>query len=78
MLGPVPGVIGALAGVEASRLLRGQAPAYVGRLLQYDSAGLTLRAVSFNPNPRCAVCAADARIHALAADDYPAADCAVL
>ena len=78
VLGPVPGVIGGLAGVEASRLLRGQAPAYVGRLLQYDSTGMNLRAVSFNPNPRCAVCAADARIHALAADDYPAANCAVL
>jgi adenylyltransferase/sulfurtransferase len=78
VLGPVPGVIGSLAGVEASRLLRGQAPAYVGRLLQYDSSGMNLRAVSFNPNPRCAVCAADARIHALAADDYPAANCAVL
>ena len=78
VLGPVPGVIGGLAGVEASRLLRGQAPAYVGRLLQYDSTGMSLRAVSFNPNPRCAVCAADARIHALAADDYPAANCAVL
>jgi len=77
VLGPVPGVIGALAGVEASRLLGGQAPAYVGRLLQYDSTGMNLRAVSFNPNPRCAVCAADARIHALVADDYPAADCAV-
>jgi adenylyltransferase/sulfurtransferase len=77
VLGPVPGVIGALAGVEASRVLQGQAPAYVGRLLQYDSTGMNLRAVSFNPNPRCAVCAADARIHALVADDYPAADCAV-
>jgi adenylyltransferase/sulfurtransferase len=76
VLGPVPGVLGALAGVEASALLRGHAPAYVGRLLQYDSAGMTLRTVSFNPNPRCAVCAAGARIHALAADDYPAADCA--
>jgi molybdopterin/thiamine biosynthesis adenylyltransferase len=78
VLGPVPGVLGALAGVEASLLLRGQAPAFVGRLLQYDSTGMTLRAVSFNPNPSCAVCATDARIRALAADDYPAADCAVL
>jgi len=78
VLGPVPGVIGALAGVEASLLLRGQAPAFVGRLLQYDSARMTLRAVPFNPNPRCAVCAAGARIHALAAGEYPAADCAVL
>jgi hypothetical protein len=74
----VPGVLGALAGVEASLLLQGKAPAFVGRLLQYDSTGMTLRAVSFNPNPGCAVCATDARIRALAADDYPAADCAVL
>jgi len=78
VLGPVPGVIGALAGAEAIRLLRGQAPGFVGRLLQYDAARMTLRAVAFNPNPGCAVCAADARIHALAADEYPALDCAVL
>jgi len=78
VLGPVPGVIGALAGVEASLLLRGQAPAFVGRLLQYDGARMALRAVPFNPNPACAVCAPGARIHTLAADDYPAADCAVL
>jgi adenylyltransferase/sulfurtransferase len=77
VLGPVPGVVGALAGAEAIRLLRGQPPGFVGRLLQYDGARMTLRAVSFNPNPRCAVCAPDARIHALAADEYPAADCAV-
>jgi molybdopterin/thiamine biosynthesis adenylyltransferase len=77
VLGPVPGVIGALAGAEAIRLLRGQAPGFVGRLLQYDAARMTLRAVAFNPNPGCAVCAADARIHALAADEYPALDCAV-
>jgi adenylyltransferase/sulfurtransferase len=78
VLGPVPGVLGALAGAEASRLLRGQAPGFVGRLLQYDAGRMTLRAVPFNPNPTCAVCAAGARIHALAADEYPAADCAVL
>jgi len=78
VLGPVPGVIGALAGVEACRLLRGQAPAFVGRLLQYDSTVMTLRGVPFNANSACAVCAPGARIHTLAADDYPAADCAVL
>ena len=78
VLGPVPGVIGALAGVEASLLLRGQAPAFVGRLLQYDGARMALRAVPFNPNPACAVCAPGARIHTLAVDDYPVADCAVL
>src|SRR4051812_26065135 len=77
-LGPVPGVMGSLPGVGASRLLGGQALASVGRLPQNDPTGMTPRAVSFTPTPRCAVCAADARIHALAADDYPAANCAVL
>ena len=74
----MPGVIGALQAAEALAPPRGETPAFVGRLVQYDSRVMTLRAVRFNPNPRCAVCGADARIRALAADDYDAADCAVL
>ena len=75
VLGPVPGVIGALLGVEAARLAKGETPAFVGRLVQYDSRSMSVRAVRFNPNPQCAVCAPGARIHALAAADYPAAEC---
>jgi molybdopterin/thiamine biosynthesis adenylyltransferase len=75
VLGPVPGVIGALLGAEAARLAKGETPAFVGRLVQYDSRSMSVRAVRFNPNPQCAVCAPGARIHALAAADYPAADC---
>jgi molybdopterin/thiamine biosynthesis adenylyltransferase len=75
VLGPVPGVIGALLGAEAARLSKGETPAFVGRLVQYDSRSMSVRAVRFNPNPQCAVCAPGARIHALAAADYPAADC---
>jgi adenylyltransferase/sulfurtransferase len=76
VLGPVPGVVGALQGVEAARLLRGETPAFVGRLVQYDSRAMLIRSTRFNPNPACAVCGPDARIHALSADEYPQVDCA--
>jgi adenylyltransferase/sulfurtransferase len=75
VLGPVPGVIGALLGAEAARLIKGETPAFVGRLVQYDSPSMSVRTVRFNPNPLCAVCAPGARIHALSAADYPAMDC---
>jgi molybdopterin/thiamine biosynthesis adenylyltransferase len=75
VLGPVPGTIGALQGAEAARLLRGENPTWVGRLVQYDSLGMTVRSVRFNPNPTCAVCGAAARIRALDAADYPDVGC---
>jgi adenylyltransferase/sulfurtransferase len=78
VLGPVPGVIGALQGGEAARLLAGETPAFVGRLVQYDSRAMLIRSTRFNPNPVCAVCGPEARIQALSADDYPSADCAPL
>jgi adenylyltransferase/sulfurtransferase len=76
VLGPVPGVIGALQGVEAARLLRGETPAFVGRLVQYDSQAMSLRIVRHNPNPACAVCGQQARIQALLPANYPATGCA--
>src|SRR5436190_11854451 len=75
VLGPVPGVIGALQGAEAARLLAGQNPAFAGRLVQYDSLGMVVRAVRFNPNPTCAVCGAAPRIRALDAAEYPDPSC---
>ncbi len=76
VLGPVPGVIGALLGAEAARLARGETPAFAGRLVQYDSRSMSVRTVRYNPNPLCAVCGPEARIRALSAADYPARDCA--
>jgi molybdopterin/thiamine biosynthesis adenylyltransferase len=75
VLGPVPGVVGALQGVEAARILRGETPAFAGRLVQYDSRAMLIRSTRFNPNPACAVCGPEARIRALSAAEYPAADC---
>lgn len=77
VLGPVPGVIGALQGCEAARLVQGKTPAFTGRLIQYDSAGMTVRVVSFNPNPLCGVCGPAPRIRVLAASNYPAERCFV-
>jgi molybdopterin/thiamine biosynthesis adenylyltransferase len=73
--GPVPGVIGALQGAEAARLLAGEKPAFAGRLIQYDSLRMTIRSVSFNPRPTCAVCGSAPRIRVLDAADYQAPDC---
>jgi len=75
VLGPVPGVLGALAGIEAARLARGETPAFAGRLLQYDSRAMSVRAVRFNPNPLCSVCAPNARIRELSAGEYGSEGC---
>ncbi len=75
VLGPVPGVLGALAGVEAARLARGETPAFPGRLLQYDSRAMSVRTVRFNPNPLCSVCAPGARIRALSPAEYGPEGC---
>jgi molybdopterin/thiamine biosynthesis adenylyltransferase len=75
VLGPVPGVIGALQASEAVRLLAGQAPAFAGRLLRYQARGMSLQAVTFRPNPACRVCGPQADIRALAAERYDAEAC---
>lgn len=75
VLGPVPGVLGALAGVEAARLARRETPAFAGRLLQYDSRAMSVRTVRFNPNPLCSVCSPRARIRTLAAAEYGPEGC---
>src|SRR4051794_2506459 len=56
VLGPVPGVIGALQAAEALRILRGESPALTGRLIRYDSRLMTMRAIKFRRNPDCRVC----------------------
>ncbi len=76
VLGPVPGVIGALQAAEAVRLLTGRAPAFVGRLVQYDSLRMIFRAVTFRANPSCAVCGTAAPITALDPSRYITPECA--
>lgn len=73
VLGPVPGVIGALQGAEALRILAGQPGTFAGRLIRYDSPFLTMRIVRLRPNPECGVCGPRPRITALSAAAYAAA-----
>jgi adenylyltransferase/sulfurtransferase len=75
VLGPVPGVIGALQALEALRFLRGQAPLFVGRLLRYDAVALEVREVRFRANPSCAVCGPEATITELGAERYAGEGC---
>lgn len=70
VLGPVPGVIGALQGVEALRLLRGENPAFAGRLIRYDSRLMTFRSARFRANRACRVCGERPSIVALDAAAY--------
>jgi adenylyltransferase/sulfurtransferase len=56
VLGPVPGVIGALQATEALKILRGETPAFTGRLIRYDSRLMTMRTVRFRRNSACGVC----------------------
>jgi molybdopterin/thiamine biosynthesis adenylyltransferase len=75
VLGPVPGVIGALQAAEAARLLSGETPRFSGRLFQYDSAPMSIRTVQFKPNAVCGVCGPSPRIFRLDASAYPAPAC---
>jgi molybdopterin/thiamine biosynthesis adenylyltransferase len=72
VLGPVPAVLGALAASEALRLLRGQPAAFRGRLLRYESAAMSMRAVRFRANPACRVCGENPSIRELQAMAYGA------
>jgi molybdopterin/thiamine biosynthesis adenylyltransferase len=56
VLGPVPGVLGALQAAEAVRFLNGESPGFAGKMLQYDSEALTVRVISFRRNPSCRIC----------------------
>lgn len=70
VLGPVPGVLGALQAAEALRLLAGESPAFSGRLIRYDSPLMTMRAIRFGANPSCGVCGARPRITSLQSIAY--------
>lgn len=75
VLGPVPGVIGALQAAQALRLLSGESPASEGRLIRYDSRLLAMRAVLFKPNPTCMVCGDKPSITSLDPARYRAEEC---
>jgi molybdopterin/thiamine biosynthesis adenylyltransferase len=76
VLGPVPGVIGALQATEALRILRRETPAFTGRVIRYDSPLMTFRAVKFGANPTCRVCGERPSIVSLVPSEYDSRECA--
>jgi molybdopterin/thiamine biosynthesis adenylyltransferase len=76
VLGPVPGVIGALQAAEALRILRGESPALTGRLIRYDSRLMTMRAIKFRRNPDCRVCGDRPSINSLEPNRSTQQECA--
>jgi adenylyltransferase/sulfurtransferase len=75
VLGPVPSVIGALQAAETLRILRGEKPAFAGRLIRYDSRLMTMRAVRFGRNRLCRVCGDRPSITALEGGNYQSEEC---
>jgi len=75
VLGPVPGVIGALQGLEAARILRGESARFSGRIVQYDAPSMAFRTVHFKPNHACGVCGPTPTIRLLDPTAYPAPSC---
>lgn len=57
VLGPLPGVIGAMMAVEAVKAITGAGEGLRGRLLIYDALYAETRAIKVNRDPGCPVCA---------------------
>ncbi len=65
VLGPVPGVLGALGACEAVRLVRGETPAFAGQLIRYNSPLMAMDVIRFRANPLCRVCGDSPNIKSL-------------
>ncbi|EAR50933.1 molybdopterin biosynthesis protein MoeB, putative [Oceanicola granulosus HTCC2516] len=57
VLGPLPGVVGAMMSVEAVKLLAQAGESLRGRLMIYDALYAETRTIAVAPRPGCAVCA---------------------
>lgn len=76
VLGALPGVMGALAAIEAVKELLGQGESMSGRLLLYEALSTTFRAIRAKQDPGCELCGPRATIRALDQVDYSPRACA--
>jgi len=56
VLGVLPGIIGTVQATEAVKIVLGAGEPLVGRLLTYDSLGMTFRTLKLRRDPGCPVC----------------------
>jgi molybdopterin/thiamine biosynthesis adenylyltransferase len=70
VLGPIPGTIGAIQGLEVIKVLTGAGEPLYNRLVQFDGAALTFNEVAVSRAPTCPVCGDEPTITELV--DYDA------
>ncbi|HHL20841.1 MAG TPA: molybdopterin biosynthesis protein, partial [Aliiroseovarius sp.] len=56
VIGPLPGVIGAMMAIEALKLITGAGEPLRGRLMIYDALYADSRVIAVKPRPDCPVC----------------------
>ena len=56
VLGPLPGVLGAMMAVEAVKLISGAGEPLLGRMLIYDALYAETRTITVKPRPDCVIC----------------------
>ncbi|MGJ8625202.1 MAG: HesA/MoeB/ThiF family protein, partial [Yoonia sp.] len=56
VLGPLPGVLGAMMAVEAVKAITGAGEGLRGRLLIYDALYADTRIITVKRNPDCPIC----------------------
>jgi len=56
VLGILPGIVGTLQATEAIKLILGRGNPLVGRLLTYDSLGMTFRTLKLRRDKACPAC----------------------
>ena len=61
VIGPLAGVVGALAALEALKEIAGVGEPLAGRLLLFDGLAATMRSIALPRDPECAACGAVAR-----------------
>jgi molybdopterin/thiamine biosynthesis adenylyltransferase len=65
ILGALAGVMGTLQALEVMKEILGIGDTMAGRLLIYDALGTTFRTVRVKPDPACALCGPQPKIHDL-------------
>ena len=56
VIGPLPGVVGALQAMEAIKIVLGMEGLLTGRLLFISASDMTFREIKVEKNPQCGVC----------------------
>ena len=62
VLGVLPGIIGVAQATEAIKIILGIGEPLVGRLLQYDSLGMSFRTFKLRKDDKCVVCGSEPSI----------------